>query len=159
MYRGGYYTLPCIFFRSSVPSYSFSVMKQIDIPYIQFGENYLMERKVSDCRVLIGWMPDPICEKMWQGMEGDKSFVRRTRSRGWELLEWEMGGSQSFVRRMRRGRWMMFCLGMGGDGSFVRRTLSRGWELLEWRMGGNGSFVRRMRRGRWMMFCSGIGGF
>ena len=52
-------TLSPVFFYSSVPSYSFSVMKQIDIPYIQFGEDYLMERKVSDCRVLIGGMLDP----------------------------------------------------------------------------------------------------
>lgn len=52
-------TLSPVFFFSSVPSYSFSVMKRIDIPFIQFGENYLMERKVSDCRVLIGGMLDP----------------------------------------------------------------------------------------------------
>lgn len=36
-------TLSPVFFCSSVPSYSFSVMKQIDIPYIQLGEDYLME--------------------------------------------------------------------------------------------------------------------
>ena len=36
-------TLSPVFFYSSVPSYSFSVMKQIDIPFIQFGEDYLME--------------------------------------------------------------------------------------------------------------------
>lgn len=35
-------TLSPVFF-SSVPSYSYNVMKQIDIPYIQYGEDYLME--------------------------------------------------------------------------------------------------------------------
>ena len=36
-------TLSPVFFYSSVPSYSFSVMKQIDIPFMQFGEDFLME--------------------------------------------------------------------------------------------------------------------
>ena len=42
---------------------------------------------MSDCRVQIVGCLTPICEEMWQGMEGNESFVRKDRSGGWEDAE------------------------------------------------------------------------